>query len=124
MEEPRLSAEFNELGFWAMPKILPDWKRSVELADEITLKHYYHNRYRPEMGRRIKDYAGSLGKRVWVHCVMNLRVSAFMYHYLKHACGYTEAAARSPVLPRWEPRMDEVWKEFMALDPATVRGRP
>jgi protein tyrosine phosphatase (PTP) superfamily phosphohydrolase (DUF442 family) len=64
------------------------------------------------------------GKRVWVHCVMNLRVSAFMYHYLKHVCGYDEAAARSPVLPRWEPRMDEVWREFMALDASTVRGTP
>ena len=56
------------------------------------------------------------GRKVWVHCVMNLRVSAFMYHYLKHVRGYDDAAARSPVLPRWEPRMEPAWKEFLALE--------
>lgn len=60
---------------------------------------------------------GLEGKKVWVHCVMNLRVSAFMYHYLKRVRGYDEAAARSPVLPRWEPRMEDVWKDFLALEP-------
>lgn len=67
-EEPKLSHEFNELGFWAMPKILLDWERAVDLADEITLKHYYHNRYRPELAGRIKARARSQGKPVWVHC--------------------------------------------------------
>jgi protein tyrosine phosphatase (PTP) superfamily phosphohydrolase (DUF442 family) len=59
---------------------------------------------------------GLEGRKVWVHCVMNLRVSAFMYHYLKRIRGYDDAAARSPVLPRWEPRMEDVWKDFLALD--------
>jgi hypothetical protein len=67
-EEPRLCDDFNELGFWAMPKILFDWKEAVDLADEVTIKHYYHNNYRPEMADQIKTYAQRLGKRVWVHC--------------------------------------------------------
>lgn len=67
-EEPRLSPEWSEIGFWAMPKVLPDWRKLVDLADEVTLKHYYHNDYRPELARRIKDYASGQGKRVWVHC--------------------------------------------------------
>ncbi len=66
-EAPVLSDDFNELGFWAMPKILLDWKKVVDLADEITLKHYYHNNYRPEMGLKIKQYAKRQNKRVWVH---------------------------------------------------------
>jgi protein tyrosine phosphatase (PTP) superfamily phosphohydrolase (DUF442 family) len=54
---------------------------------------------------------------VWVHCAMNLRVSAFMYHYLRHDLGVPEARARSPVLAKWEPRMDAVWRAFLALGP-------
>ncbi|TVS20868.1 MAG: hypothetical protein EA424_01790 [Planctomycetaceae bacterium] len=67
-EEPRLCDDFNELGFWAMPKIVFDWKQAVDLADEVTIKHYYHNHYRPELASQIKTYAKDQGKRVWVHC--------------------------------------------------------
>ncbi|MDO6605200.1 hypothetical protein [Arenibacter palladensis] len=66
-ENPVLSDDFNELGFWAMPKILLDWKKTVDLADEVTIKHYYHGNYRPRMGDSIKTYASEKGKRVWVH---------------------------------------------------------
>lgn len=55
-------------------------------------------------------------RKVWVHCVVNARVSAFMYHYLKSVRGFDEAAARSPVLDRWAPQMDDTWKAFLALD--------
>ncbi len=66
-ESPQLSDDFNELGFWAMPKILFDWKKAIDLADEVTIKHYYHGNYRPWMGDSIKTYASKHGKRVWVH---------------------------------------------------------
>ena len=66
-EEPILSDDFNELGFWAMPKIVLDWKKAIDLADEVTLKHYYRGDYRPLMGDSIKAYANNRGKRVWVH---------------------------------------------------------
>jgi len=52
-------------------------------------------------------------QKVWVHCAMNLRVSAFMYHYLTQTEGVADAQARSPVLEKWAPRMDEVWQQFM-----------
>jgi protein tyrosine phosphatase (PTP) superfamily phosphohydrolase (DUF442 family) len=55
------------------------------------------------------------GQRVFVHCAMNLRVSAFMYHFLKHERGLSDDAARSPVLARWEPRMTDVWRDFLGL---------
>jgi protein tyrosine phosphatase (PTP) superfamily phosphohydrolase (DUF442 family) len=58
------------------------------------------------------------GRKVWVHCVVNARVSAFMYLYLKHVKGYEEHAARSPLLEKWAPKMDDVWRAFLALDPA------
>ncbi len=66
-ESPQLSDDFNELGFWAMPKILLDWKKTIDLADEVTIKHYYHGNYRQWMGNNIKTYANKQGKRVWVH---------------------------------------------------------
>jgi hypothetical protein len=60
------------------------------------------------------------GERVWVHCAVNARVSAFMYHYLRNERGLDEAACRSPVLEKWGPRMDDVWKRFLALTPAEI----
>ncbi len=52
---------------------------------------------------------------VFVHCAMNLRVSAFMYLYLRHAKGLYEEMAKSPMLDKWAPRMDAVWRDFLEL---------
>ena len=64
------------------------------------------------------------GRKVWVHCVVNARVSAFMYHYLRHEKGLSEEQSRSPVLARWAPRMDDVWKRFLALTPREIGAWP
>ncbi len=70
--QPRLSADINELGFWAMPKIwFQDWKALVDLADEVTLKDYHFNAYDPALAREIKEYAAQRGKRVWTHCYVS-----------------------------------------------------
>ncbi len=55
------------------------------------------------------------GRKIWVHCVVNARVSAFLYHYLRYVRGLDEAASRSVVLDRWEPNMDAAWRAFLAL---------
>ena len=55
------------------------------------------------------------GEKVWVHCAMNARVSAFMYHYLKNEKNLSEDEARTPLLERMLPRMPEVWKAFLKL---------
>ena len=60
------------------------------------------------------------GKSVWVHCVVNARVSAFLYHYLKRVRKLDETDCRSPILERWEPQMDETWQTFLALDAAAI----
>lgn len=68
----------------------------------------------------LKTFIGTMealkGKKVWVHCVVNARVSAFMYLYLKHVRKLDDAAARSPVLDGWAPKMDDTWKRFISLD--------
>ncbi len=56
------------------------------------------------------------GKKVWVHCAVNARVSAFMFHYLTQFRGVPEEEATSPVLREWLPVMDEAWRSFMALE--------
>jgi protein tyrosine phosphatase (PTP) superfamily phosphohydrolase (DUF442 family) len=55
------------------------------------------------------------GEKVWVHCVVNARVSAFMYHYLRIDKGYEDDAAKNQLLRRWEPKMDAAWKKFLQL---------
>ena len=47
---------------------------------------------------------------VWVHCVVNYRVSAFLYLFQKWK-GLSDEQARTAVLPSWEP--DQTWQEFM-----------
>ena len=60
--------------------------------------------------------------KVWVHCVVNARVSAFNYHYLKSCLGLPEAACRSPLLNKWEPEMDPVWRQFLAIPAEQMEG--
>lgn len=56
------------------------------------------------------------GKKVWVHCVVNARVSAFVYHYLRYVEGVDEARAQTELFKKWLPRMDDVWRRFIALE--------
>lgn len=53
-------------------------------------------------------------KRVWVHCVVNYRVSAFLYQYLRLGQGVTQDEARKAMLSTWEP--NAVWQRFMAYE--------
>ena len=59
-------------------------------------------------------------EKIFVHCAMNFRVSAFMYHYLQLTEEADETAASSSILTRWRPKMDEVWRGFIALDPTKL----
>jgi protein tyrosine phosphatase (PTP) superfamily phosphohydrolase (DUF442 family) len=64
---------------------------------------------------------GLEGRRKWVHCVVNMRASAFCYHYLRHVRGLDEADSRSPVLRDWEPQMQDVWREFLLIRATDLR---
>jgi protein tyrosine phosphatase (PTP) superfamily phosphohydrolase (DUF442 family) len=55
------------------------------------------------------------GDRVFVHCAVNARVSAFMYKYLCIVKGFSAEAATSPLLEQWLPQMDVNWKAIMGL---------
>jgi len=54
-------------------------------------------------------------KKVWVHCQVNARVSAFLYRYLQQEKGFSPQQASSPLLTAWLPTMDDTWKTFAGL---------
>ena len=51
------------------------------------------------------------GQKVWIHCAMNYRVSAFMYLYLRQVKGLSDKEAKSPMFKHWKP--DKIWSKFM-----------
>jgi ribosomal-protein-alanine N-acetyltransferase len=51
------------------------------------------------------------GRRVWVHCAKNMRVSAFVYLYRRLRRGEGEEAARHPLDEVWEP--NPTWRRFI-----------
>ncbi len=51
------------------------------------------------------------GKKVWVHCMMNMRVSCFVYLYQKHALGLPEEQARYPMKEIWQP--NDIWQKLI-----------
>ncbi len=51
------------------------------------------------------------GKKVFIHCIMNYRVSAFMFHYLHKVVGLDVSASCSPMFATWKP--DEVWTSLL-----------
>ena len=59
------------------------------------------------------------GKRVFLHCAANARVSTFVYLYRVSRLGVDPAEAREKLALVWEPK--GVWKEF--LDEAVIRLR-
>jgi protein tyrosine phosphatase (PTP) superfamily phosphohydrolase (DUF442 family) len=61
------------------------------------------------------QFAGVLkafaGRKVWVHCAKNMRVSAFIYLYRKHILRENEEQASFPMREIWHP--NEIWQEFI-----------
>ncbi len=51
--------------------------------------------------------------KVWVHCIMNYRVSAFMFHYLTKVENLNESEAISPIFKSWKP--DDKWLAILSL---------
>ncbi len=58
---------------------------------------------------------GALSKqKIWVHCVVNYRVSAFLYQYYRIVNKASPEKARKVMLPSWEP--NKVWQKFMSIE--------
>ena len=51
------------------------------------------------------------GRKIWVHCAKNMRVSAFIYLYRRMRLGDKEDAAAFPMREVWVP--NETWQAFI-----------
>ena len=51
------------------------------------------------------------GQKIWLHCVMNKRVSVFVYLYRKLILGESEEASAALLRQVWTP--DKTWQEFI-----------
>jgi len=51
------------------------------------------------------------GHKVWVHCIMNMRVSAFIYLYRKFFMNETDERARSLMDKIWTP--NDIWQDYI-----------
>ncbi len=49
--------------------------------------------------------------KVFVHCIMNYRVSAFLFHYFTKILGLNETESKSPIFKHWQP--EPVWSELL-----------
>jgi protein tyrosine phosphatase (PTP) superfamily phosphohydrolase (DUF442 family) len=66
----------------------------------------------------IKIMSGFSDEMVFVHCVANYRVSAFLYQYQRIVLGASVEEAKKVMLPSWKP--NAVWQRFMAIIPNEI----
>lgn len=98
---------------------------SVVLPGEAELVTGLHMNYfqipveweMPELGQFLcfADLLAMLHKnnqKVWLHCVMNNRVSVFLYLYRKFVLKEPEEEAQHPMTEVWTPI--PLWQEFIA----------
>ncbi len=52
-------------------------------------------------------------EKIWVHCAVNYRVSAFLYQYFRLSQGYSDAQAKKAMHPSWHP--NKTWQQFMSI---------
>lgn len=50
--------------------------------------------------------------KIWVHCILNYRVSALLFHYLQAVTGVSATAADAAVFSDWQP--DKNWQMLRA----------
>jgi protein tyrosine phosphatase (PTP) superfamily phosphohydrolase (DUF442 family) len=51
------------------------------------------------------------GKKIFLHCAKNIRVSAFCYLYFTSEKSWEEEKAKTPIFRAWQP--DEAWKSII-----------
>jgi protein tyrosine phosphatase (PTP) superfamily phosphohydrolase (DUF442 family) len=51
--------------------------------------------------------------KIWAHCVVNYRVSAFLYQYYRLVHGVPPQDAKKVMLSSWKPNV--TWQRFMSL---------
>lgn len=102
------------LGMPDHPKSLPEEAR---LASDLGMSYHHipvkFDKPRRDQVRLFCNLMVVLKKeKVFVHCIMNFRVSAFMYHYLSKVEKLSEVESKSAVFECWE--LEPAWNELMS----------
>lgn len=108
------------LGLHTHEKALPDEAASVA-ALGMTYRHIpvdFDNPTSDDFARFCEAMRAVEGETVHVHCIANLRVSAFFYRYDRDVAGMDEAEARAAMETIWRP--GGVWADFIADEAASV----
>ena len=121
--EPHHFQQISEAGYQAVVNLaMPD--SSLAITDEANIVESLGMRYIPipvpfdaptvQHLRQFIHVMETIGRqKVWIHCVLNYRVSAFLYQYHRIIQSWSEEQARKVILPSWQP--DDVWQQFMTL---------
>jgi protein tyrosine phosphatase (PTP) superfamily phosphohydrolase (DUF442 family) len=79
---------------------------------------------RPEL-QQLVQFFGILkafeGRKVWVHCAKNMRVSAFIYLYRRLCLAESEEDSVHQLREVWEP--NETWQTFIRHSLATLSSQ-
>jgi protein tyrosine phosphatase (PTP) superfamily phosphohydrolase (DUF442 family) len=70
----------------------------------------------------LRDFIQVMGalshRKVWAHCVVNYRVSAFLYQHYRLVYGAQPQEAKKVMLASWQP--NDIWQRFMSLSAKDV----
>ncbi len=91
----------------------PDEKDMVEALglDYIHIPVAWENPQQTDLARFFQALDEHRERRVFVHCVLNYRVSAFMYLYRTQRLGVPPEQAWEDLVQIWEP--EGVWETFI-----------
>lgn len=74
LAKPSLGTFYHENGFWAMARVLPDWKKLVDLSDRVIISDNQNKRHlfceQKNVALPIKKYASLKGKELWAYCYL------------------------------------------------------
>ena len=71
----------------------------------------------PEHLRKFFGFMNELSEeKVFVHCAVNARVSAFVFKYLTMERKMQAEKATTPLLAQWLPQMYLIWKNFLSIE--------
>ena len=71
----------------------------------------------PEHLRKFFGFMNGLSEeKVFVHCAVNARVSAFVFKYLTMERKMQAEKATTPLLAQWRPQMNLIWKNFLSIE--------
>lgn len=79
--------------------------------DYVHIPVDFQNPEQDDLQRFFQAMDGTGGKKVFVHCAANYRVSSFVSLYGQARMGWSAEQAEKHVMRLWQP--DETWRAFM-----------